>query len=168
MTQQTLSDEKYFAQLEQQMLGELEEEYPPSWNFKEDGEGATVMGKVVAMRIATFNKDGEQQQQRIAVVQSPNGDKQTVWLTRVLSSQFQRESAAIGDAVAIKYLGMRAPEGGGNEYHDFKVIVRKPEGTAVDWSSPGEAPARRSTDTPAGASSGADADFQGADDDIPF
>lgn len=167
MTQQ-LSDEQYFAQLEQQMLGELEEEYPPSWNFKEDGEGATVMGKVVAMRLATFTREGEQQQQRIAVIESKGGDKQTVWLTRVLSSQFQREAAAIGDAVAIKYLGLRAPEGGGNEYHDFKVIVRKPEGTAVDWSVPGAAPARRASDAPAGTSSGSDADFQGADDDIPF
>jgi len=170
MAQQRLSDEQYFAQLEREMMGELEEDYPPSWNFKEAGDGAMIVGVVKAMRLATFQRDGVQQQQRIAVLENPTThQKNTVWLTRVLSSQFGREGVAIGDAVAIKYLGLQAPESGGNEYHNFKVRVRKPEGTTVDWSHPDGGQQRRSDDLPAYTGSEAsDADFSGADEDIPF
>jgi hypothetical protein len=156
--------------MEREMRGELEEEYPPSWNFKDEGEGAEIMGRVSNMRLATFTdkETQERKQQRIAVLETSTG-KKTIWLTRVLSSQFGREDVSIGDFIGVKYLGMAQPEGPGNAYHNFKVRVRKPEGTQVDWSQPDGSQQRRQDDLPAYTGGDApDADFAGADDDIPF
>lgn len=35
-----------------------------------------------------------------------------------------------GDLFAVKYLGQRTPRSGGKPYHDYKVVVRNPDGTA--------------------------------------
>jgi hypothetical protein len=40
-------------------------------------------------------------------------------------SELQRQGAAIGDLIGIKYLGKV------KNYHDYIVIVRKPEGQKI-------------------------------------
>jgi hypothetical protein len=152
---------------EQELLGQLDEGYPESWNYKEPGH-ETIVGKVIAQREVMVNnqRTGALEGRLIAVLQSGDGHKATVWITSVLSSQFSRERVSIGDIVAIKYEGLKTPEGGGNEYHNFSVRVKKPEGTALSWGDPSRGGGRRASDPQPQAN---DADFGGgADDDIPF
>jgi hypothetical protein len=155
---------------EQELLGQLEETYPPSWQFKEAGN-ETIVGKLVAQRVAMVpDRDTSELQERlIAILESDSGHKATVWMTSVLMSQFSRERVAIGDRVAIKYEGLKSPESGGRDYHNFTVRVKKPEGTTLNWGDPGRSGGRRATDQQLPSHTGPDPDFGGgADDDIPF
>lgn len=148
----------------------LDEQYPENWKPDPNDELVAI---VQSTHIAVVEGDPR----RVAVVRDTStGEKLSIWMTKVLMSQFARLGARVGDLIAIRYEGKVAPEGGGNEYHNYTVrLGDRPVGTALDWSDPAQR-GRRSTDTggsgnqfvPAGASSGSDADFQGADDDIPF
>jgi hypothetical protein len=88
----------------------------------------------------------------------------SVWLMHaVLRREFERQRPAIGEAVLVRYLGRAQPDGGGDPYEVYRVVVDRPdENTDVDWTAiaarHGDESEPAPTPTPANE----------ADDEIPF
>lgn len=102
---------------------------------------------------------------------TPVGARYSVWLFHtVLRRAFEREAPALGERVLIRWLGKRRPDGGGNEYDDYRVIVDRPEAAGQpDW----QAMASRYGDHDVARHRSEEAvadvpDGYAADDDIPF
>ena len=69
-----------------------------------------------------------------------SGDRMSVWLYHtVLRRMFQRERVELGEVVLVRWLGKRTPEGGGNAYDDYKLVVmRDVDPGKPDWAGMAE------------------------------
>jgi hypothetical protein len=102
-----------------------------------------------------------------------SGQRISIWLFhKVLRQSFERERVRLGELVLIRYLGKKHPEGGGNAYDNYRLVVdRKEEGGEPDWGAMAErygdesdrGIVRRGDPDP-----GPDESFIPSDDDIPF
>jgi hypothetical protein len=63
---------------------------------------------------------------KVAIIQEPSGGLHSVWLTRsVLASSYERLSPREGDRMGHKYHGLQKPRGGGPEYHNYTVTLKR-------------------------------------------
>jgi hypothetical protein len=146
---------------------DADEGFPPSWQPENPDD--EILGTVVAVNPAAPTR----QYGNAPVVQivDPVGVKWSVWLFhKVLRQNFIRQRVAVGEVVLIRYLGKVYPEGGGNAYDNYAVVVDRPVSRGdVDW----DAIARRyqddagDLDEPQSRRSEAEPPHP-ADDDIPF
>ena len=102
-------------------------------------------------------------------LERPGGDLVSVWLHHtVLRRAFERERVRLGEFVLIRYEGKTKPEGGGNAYDNYKLVVdRKNVDAEPDWAEVAE---RYNDETPPMTRRRDEIDLTAgsADDDIPF
>lgn len=139
-----------------------EEPLPESWQPQQPGE--ELVGKFVRLdRGATAYGPCW-----IVIVESIKtpGLLRSVWLFHTaLKNQFDKARPQAGELILIRYEGKRTPKGGGQQYHDWKVIAEgrgREGGFSWDEFSGGDKAPVDSGDfiPPDNALSG--------DDDIPF
>jgi len=93
--------------IEKEVLSKLEEEekametqYPPTWEFKKEGE--VLVGKVVDIKRGIQTTVGE----RDALIIETKDGVYTLWLShKVLAEEIKRKDVKAGDVIGIKYLG---------------------------------------------------------------
>jgi hypothetical protein len=103
--------------------------YPEPWLPESDGE--ELLGTVVAIREAAPTKFGPCP---VVEIQGVGGQAFSVWLNHtVLRRAFERNNVQPGELVLIRYVGRRTPEGGGNDYADYRLVVDRPIGKTADW-----------------------------------
>lgn len=107
-------------------------EAPPAWMPKDEGE--QIVGRLVEVNPSAHTAHGAVP---VVTLEGPNGGRRSVWLIHaVLRRGFERANVQLGEVVLIRFLGKRQPEGGGNAWHDYAVVVDRPVGTEagrVDW-----------------------------------
>jgi hypothetical protein len=132
-----------------ELIAEAKAGYPVSWIPKKDKDDV-LAGKLVKVDKGTTSFGPC----KIAVLETEDGTKRSVWLLHeALISQFKSASPAIGDGVAIVYLGVvKSKTEGHSDYHSYRVVSDGVSEGTVDWASDDIAP---TSDTP-------------TDDDIPF
>ena len=92
-----------------------------SWNYAEEGVGATVQGVYL-----TKEENVGENHSNVYTIETKNG-LVSVWGSSVLDSKFKVIQP--GDEIKIKYLGKAKSEKTNREYHDFDVEYREPDGT---------------------------------------
>lgn len=104
---------------------------PPAW-LPEPGD--ELVGVVVEVNPAVHTKHGPVP---VVTLQGPNGGRRSVWLAHaVLRRGFERANVQLGETVLVRYVGPKVPEGGGNVWHDYVVVVdRGSSSSAPDWSA---------------------------------
>lgn len=103
--------------------------YPDSWI---PAPGDSIVGVLVRTTVGHMRENG---QTRIAVLMV-DGKEISVWLHREgLRAKLEESGAAIGETIAIRYLGPPEP-GSHSKAHRYQLEVDRPAGTAVDWSKP--------------------------------
>ena len=110
----------------------------------------------------------------VVELETPTGARYSVWLFHtVLRRAFEREAVGLGERVLIRWLGKKTPEGGGNSYDDYRLVVDRPAPKGQpDWKAMAdrygderdEPLIRRGEDDRPGDDFGADPNA----DDIPF
>lgn len=153
-------------------------EHPPAWIPEQDGD--ELVGVVVEVKPAVPAAFGAVP---VVTIDGPAG-VHSVWLHHaVLRRQFERSGVQLGELVLIRYEGRRHPEGGGNAYADYSLVVDRPTPSgSPDWRAIANAHGDP-LDEPGSSSSSGPPAFAGADphadfpssptgdseaDDIPF
>ena len=95
--------------------------YPETW--KPEHEGDTIYGTLVE----TGEVETRYGLSETAVIETPEGNRYTVWLGTVLRDAFAKNDAAPGDAVVIRYNGYKTSKSGSTQYRDYTVVVKHPE-----------------------------------------
>jgi hypothetical protein len=140
-----------------------ERENPPPWQPE---QGDEIVGYVVALNESAPTAYGSAP---VVELETPNGEHVSVWLFHAtLRREFERARVRAGEAVLIRYHGKVQPEGGGNAYARYTLVVDRPAaGTEFDWSAVAERYGDElAPDAPVPASSSSGEQY--ADDDIPF
>lgn len=73
----------------------------------------------------------------VVTIRDPHGIDHSVWLTHaVLRREFARQRVELGETVLIRYQGKVRPDGGGDEYASYKLVVDRPRPAAgIDWDA---------------------------------
>lgn len=155
-----------WEQTAERMRKRLEEDFPASWQPEAPGDELIGYVRRVVMQAPTSY--GPAPVVEIEVPQT--GARFSVWLFhKVLRQSFERERVHLGELIAIRYLGEKRPDGGGNAYANYRLVVDRPhDDSEPDWGGMAErygdessAPVRRGEPQP-------DAPYQHDEDDIPF
>lgn len=133
MTEEELVDERGVAvppgDRAQFLRDRMAAGYPDSWI---PAPGDSIVGVLVRTTVGHMRENG---QTRIAVL-AVEGKEVSVWLHREgLRAKLEESGAAIGETIAIRYLGPPEP-GSHSKAHRYQLDVDRPAGTAVDWSKP--------------------------------
>lgn len=103
------------------MLDDIAEREKARTSWQPQTAGACLAGTVVAIR----EYNNEYGTMRFLDLEVENGtDLVSVLCRTVLWNEVCRQKVAVGDLIGIKYLGK------GPKYHDYILMVRKPEGGA--------------------------------------
>lgn len=143
------------------MREKLDQGYPDGWRF--NAETPEIIGVFRRLEEGYTRQYGACPIMILAELRSKT--EWSVWLFHaVLRNQLARMKPEPGEVVAVRWLGKRKPESGGNEYDDYRVVVNRGQAGAVDWSKIGDAAeAPADDDAPFGDRS------EYADvDDVPF
>lgn len=96
-----------------------------------ENEGDLIAGIVV--EISSMVNKFDDKPYPIVTVRPKNGvDRAIHALGTVLHNEIVKQKPAVGDALAVVYLG--EAEGDAGSYKRFRVTVGRPEGTTIDWS----------------------------------
>jgi len=151
----------------ERMRKAADEGFPTSWQPEEPGD--EILGTLARVTMQAPTSYGPAP---VVELVTPVGGRFSVWLFHtVLRRAFEREAPALGERVLIRYLGKRRPEGGGNEYDDYRLIVDRPEASgSPDWTTMATRygdhdVARGRVDADPGPP---DESYGHSDDDIPF
>lgn len=101
------------------LLDSLEGGDAPAFRFMDEGKGATLVGRVVK-----FFRGGSKYgpYPGVVVKSEKDGEAYSVHcFPTVLRNQMVEADPEPGDRIAIRYLGMTSPKGGGDDYHNFTV-----------------------------------------------
>lgn len=111
------------------LLAELDAPHPESWVPKEAGE--TIVG-VFARIDRGFMRESGEVPIMVLVVDPATRLERAVWLVHVaLLAKLEAAAPTVGETVAIKYEGRSTD----SRAHRYRVAVRRPNGTRVDWRS---------------------------------
>jgi len=140
--------------------------------FRNDGKDCnsdeTLIGVVVDhFTRDNFNGDGKID---VIVLSLDGGGEVAVHCgPTVLANQMRSAAPVFGEKIGVKYLGVRAGNGGGKDYHDYRVVTDRSKGGAIHWAGEPDAvadyvdPPRAEVRHDPSPSSQLD-----ADSDIPF
>jgi len=114
---------------------QADEGFPPAWRPEEPDD--EVFGTVVKVQMQAPTQYGPAPVVTLAL---ESGELVSVFLFHtVLRRMFQRERVALGERVLIRWLGKRTPEGGGNAYDDYRLVVSRPQASGEpDWAGMAE------------------------------
>jgi hypothetical protein len=152
-------------EVESRLREAAERENAPAWQPE---QGDELVGFVVALNEAAPTAYGSAP---VVELERANGERVSVWLFHAtLRREFERAKVRAGEAVLIRYHGKVQPDGGGNAYASYTLVVdRPPTGAEFDWRAVAErygdelAPG---APEPSGSSSSSGSPLP--DDDIPF
>jgi hypothetical protein len=117
-------------------LGRLDEAAGEPWKpIKEQSHPKRIAGEVVRGERRTVNTANGPVTALVITLKAPD----TVWdvwcYHTVLESQMIQAAPQPGDAIAIEYKGQRQAAGGGNQYHDYRVVLADDRaGGQIDWA----------------------------------
>lgn len=107
------------------------EDRPKAWApHKNEDDAREIVGTFVRMDYGEtdYGTHG------IAIIETPDGTRYGVWLLHnVLRNEFVRARPAIGDMLAIRYLGM--VQGEKREYASYRVEIERNTPQTVDWDT---------------------------------
>lgn len=139
-------------------------DYPRAWSREEEPE---VVGFFVRLE---EGKTAFGPAKIVILADAATGEERSVWLLHhVLRGEFAKLRPAVGELVLVRYLGKRTPDGGGQDYEAFRVLVDR-EPSPAAWNelaaeAAGEAGAQAPQAAPLGA---ATVEPSSSQDDIPF
>lgn len=146
------------------MRERADEDFAPSWTPENPDDEIVGFLRRVTMQAPTSYGPAP-----VIELETPEtGTRYSVWLFhKVLRQAFERERVRIGELVLIRYLGPKRPEGGGNSYANYRLVVDRPDDRSEpDWAGMAE---RYGDEIEATHRPEPDADFADPDaDDIPF
>jgi hypothetical protein len=151
--------------VQERMRKLADEDFPPSWTPEQPDDEIVGFLRRVTMQAPTSFGPAP-----VVELETVTGGRYSVWLFhKVLRQAFERERVRLGELVLIRYLGPKRPEGGGNSYENYRLVVDRARDTSEpDWAGMAE----RYGDDAGGArrrAGDSDPGFAGAeDDDIPF
>lgn len=128
-----IADEQYDWQAAHDRLRQAADqvgEAPPAWQPQ---PGDEIVGVVVDVQPSVYTRHGNVP---VVTLQGPNGGRRSVWLIHtVLRRGFIRANVQLGETVLVRYVGVVQPEGGGQPWHDYRVVVDRAAGGArgPDW-----------------------------------
>ena len=152
--------------LYERLRKQADEGFPPPWQPEQPDEEIVGIVRRVTMQAPTSFGPSP-----VVELELKSGDRMSVWLYHtVLRRSFERERVQLGEVVLIRWLGKRRPEGGGNAYDDYRLVVhRQGQSGDPDWTEMAdrygdtldEAAPRPREEEPAPG-------FAASDEDIPF
>jgi hypothetical protein len=113
-------------EIEARLRARAEEPMPESWI--PDKAPATLTGVVRRYEKGTTQGWGDAP---ICVVESLRnpGRLASIWIFHTtLVNAFQRERPAVGEVIMVTYRGKAEPKGDGMPYHDWQLVVDRPNG----------------------------------------
>jgi hypothetical protein len=164
MTETAMPNDSFDWDTARAQLGKRADEgFPPAWQPEQPDE--EILGVVARVTMQAPTAYGPSPVVELVL---ESGERLSVWLYHtVLRRSFERERVSLGELVLIRYLGKRKPDGGGNAYDDYRLVVHRPQQSGEpDWVGMANryndeledgAPRPRHED-----------DLPPADDDIPF
>jgi len=122
-----------------------DEGFPASWQPEEVGD--ELLG--VVRRVVLAAPTRQYGTAAVVELETEVGARYSVWLFhKVLRQAFIRERVQLGELVLIRWLGKKTPEGGGNSYDNYEVVVDRPEATgSPDWDAVRRATSALTMDT---------------------
>lgn len=125
----------------QRLREKADQETPKAWMPTEAGDD--LVGVLVDVNVAAPTKFGPSPV--VTIKRLNDGELVSLWLLHaVLRREFERKQPLIGETVLVRYDGKVRPEGGGNDYDMYTLVLDRPEGAAPSW----DAIADRYKDTP--------------------
>jgi hypothetical protein len=161
-------DTEFWDEVRQRLLEEADRGYAEAWQPEQEGD--YIVGTMVHVTASAPTQYGPAP---VVELRDPVGVATSVWLfPKVLRLAFERQRPALGERLLIRFEGVRYPEGGGNAYKVYTLVVDRPtpEGE-IDWDQLADrygddldeaAPAKREPGTPHTP------DDAVPEDDIPF
>jgi len=132
------NDVAFWDEVRARLAAEADRGTPAAWMPEEPGD--ELFGVFVAFNPAAPTKFGPAP---VATIRDATSTTWSLWLLhKVLRLNFERQRIALGERVLVRYLGSVRPEGGGNAYDNYAVIVDRPPSGSPDW----DAVARRYND----------------------
>lgn len=130
-----MSEAQVTGSASEELLSKFGEAPPEAWIAKNPGD--TLTGAFLGLEQGTTVHG----RSAFVVIGTDQGPK-SVWLFyESLKSGFRRTRPQVGEIVAIRYNGevkSKNPTPGRSEtYHDYQVVVDRPQGSAVDWDNAG-------------------------------
>lgn len=118
-------------EVRERLRQEADRGFPPAWTPEEPDE--EIFGVFVG-----FNPQAPTKLYGPAPVvelEDPTGTRWSVWLLhKVLRLHFERQRPALGERILIRYLGKVRPDGGGNAYDNYALVLDRPTSGAPDWA----------------------------------
>lgn len=156
-----------WAAAREQLRKRADEGFAAAWQPEEPDEEVVGIVRRVTMQAPTSFGPSP-----VVELELQDGERISVWLYHtVLRRSFEREQVRLGELVLIRYLGKRRPEGGGNAYDDYRLVVHRAgsSGGEPDWAEMADR-YRDSLDDdqPRHAADRGPAEPPPLDDDIPF
>jgi len=158
------------------LAGELrkraDEEFPTSWQPEQPGDELIGFVRRVVMQAPTSYGPSP-----VVEIETPTGTRYSLWLFhKVLRQSFERERVKLNELVLVRYLGEKRPEGGGNAYANYRLIVDRAKSDAEpDWAGIADAygdeaaaPVRGRRESPPPDEGQWDPGSDPEADDIPF
>lgn len=113
---------------------QLDKDYPKAWLAEKKGD--TIVGTMLRLEQGNTSYGPALV---VIIAEEETGEERAIWLiTEAMRSGFNRTRPAIGEKIAVRYLGKQKVKtqtpGRSNEYHNYKVVVDRPDGTSVDWA----------------------------------
>lgn len=103
---------------------------PPSWVPEVPGE--ELFGMLVDVNESAPTKYGSAP---VATIRKPDGELASLWLLHaVLRRELERARPMIGEYLLVRFQGKVQPEGGGNSYASYSVVVDRDK-RPLDWSA---------------------------------
>lgn len=126
---------------EDKLRKQLDKDYAKAWIPETKGD--TIVGTMLRLEQGTTSFGPAPV---VIIAEEGTGEERAIWLfTEAIRSGFNRARPAVGERVAVRYLGKQKVKnqtpGRANEYHNFKVAVDRPDGTQVDWAGALNVPA---------------------------
>lgn len=169
-----MSEHETLAQRAARLRERIHEDYPDAWDFREIPE---LIGVVEGLTTVNTER-GERIVVTIREVEGPADAppiRRAVWLSqKALYERFRALNPAVGELVAIRYLGVSEhAQPGQSPAHRFRVEADRPGERFVGWPTPVRSPAlEQRTDAELDEAEHAAAMERyapaPADDDIPF
>ena len=133
---QQVPDERYdWDAARARMREEADRGHPAAWQPEQPDD--ELFGVLVGVNPAAPTR--QYGMAPVVEIEDPAGNRWSVWLFhKVLRNAFARQDVQVGETVLIRWLGKVRPDGGGNSYDNYAVIVDRPMARGeIDWKSIG-------------------------------
>jgi hypothetical protein len=115
---------------------------PDGWKKGDPIDADTIDGFFVQIEEAQTRGFGSAHV--LVLAQHPSGELRSVWLLHsAIREKVLQASLVEGDAVSIRYLGLRMNQEGTQEYHDYRFAFKRsgqPIAPPIDKVTPSDAP----------------------------